>query len=171
MRASEQRIHHYDQVVDHYETKTRQECEEVKTGTETYTCGSRDNGNGFFEDKQCTRAVYETRCHDETYKDPVYRDEPVYQTWYTYEIEKWVLDRTEKASGEDQQVYWPEYTLAENERVGQRTERYEVHFVDKEGQTYTESFEYDSWMTYQTEGKYLAYVDFFGEVTEIEPGG
>lgn len=169
--ASEQKIHHYDQVVDHYDTKTREVCEDKQTGTETYTCGKIDKGNGFFADKQCTRPVYREECHDETYRDPVYRDEPVYQTWYTYEIEKWVLDRTEKASGQTQDVYWPEYTLADNERVGQRTETYEVHFVDQEGQSYTQSFDYERWQTYQAEGRYLAYVDFFGQVTEIEPGG
>lgn len=169
--SAEQRIHHYEQVLDHYETKTREVCEEKQTGTETYTCGKRDRGNGFFEDKQCTRPVYKKSCRDETYRDPVYRDEPVYQTWHSYEIEKWVLDRTATASGDSQEVYWPEYTLADHERAGERSESYSVFFVDPEGQTYSQSFTYDEWLAYQPAEKHAAVVDFFGELTEIKPEG
>lgn len=167
---SEEQIHHYDQVVDHYETKTREVCEEVQTGTESYTCGSRDLGNGFFEDEQCTRPVYQSRCHDESYQDPVYRDVPVYQTWYTYEIEKWVLDRTETASGHNHQVYWPEVSLADNERIGERSESYAVEFVDAEGKTYTELLPYDDWLDYEAGEKVIAQVDIFGEVMELQAG-
>jgi hypothetical protein len=87
-----------------------------------------------------------------------------------YNIEKWLVDRTETASGQNHEAYWPEYTLAGNERVGERRESYVVEFVDKEGQHYTETFDYDEWLTYKQEGTYIAYVDFFGEITEIESG-
>ncbi len=82
-----------------------------------------------------------------------------------------MLDRTEKASSQDHEVYWPDVTLAENEREGQRTENYTINFVDKEGQAHNQSFDYEQWLTYKPEGKYLASVDFFGEVVEVKPGG
>ena len=78
--SQREEIRRYEKVLDRYETKTRQVSEKVKVGTETYTCGKRDLGNGFFEDKKCTRDVYETRTKTETYEDPIYRDEPVYDT-------------------------------------------------------------------------------------------
>jgi len=168
--TTEQRIHHYDKVVDHYVNRTREVCEDVQVGTERYTCGKRDKGNGFFEDKQCTRPVYKETCRNESYRDPVYRDEPVHQTWYTYEIEKWVLDRTETASGHNHDAYWPEYTLADNERAGERTETYTIEFIDAEGKIYAKTFTYDEWLTYKAEGVYLAKVDIFGDVTAIESG-
>jgi hypothetical protein len=168
MTTQEERIHHHDEVLDHYENKTREVCEQVKTGTRTYTCGSTNKGNGFFEDKKCTEAVYERQCHNESYRDPVYRKEPVYQTWYTYEIEKWILDRTETASGQDHDAHWPEFNLVENEREGQRVESYEVHFVDAEGENYIQALPYEEWLKFKEDTQYSGKVDFFGDVVEIE---
>ncbi|MBP7842782.1 hypothetical protein KA017_02140 [Candidatus Woesebacteria bacterium] len=166
-QSSHQKIHHYDQVLDHYETKTRQVSEQVQTGTETYVCGSRDLGNGYFEDIECSRPVYTTQHHTETYQEPVYRDEPRYQTWYTYEIEKWVNARTEKSSGASHEVYWPEYNIGSNERVGVKTESYNVQFVDEEGETYSETLSYDEWMTFERGATYQAEVNAFGQIMEI----
>ncbi|HET6762518.1 MAG TPA: hypothetical protein VFH27_02575 [Longimicrobiaceae bacterium] len=87
---SERRLHHQEEVVDHYvvsthpeqrtgrtqegsETRTRRVSEKVKTGTRTYVCGHRDRGNGYFEDVQCTEPVYGTRTRTETYEEPIYR--------------------------------------------------------------------------------------------------
>jgi hypothetical protein len=41
-------IHHYIQVLSHYETRQRQVSEQVQVGVRTYVCGQRDLGNGFF---------------------------------------------------------------------------------------------------------------------------
>jgi len=68
--------------------------ERVRTGTETYACGKRDLGNGYFEDRTCTRPVYETRTVTEPGNDPAYRDEPVYGTVYEYRVWRWVADTT-----------------------------------------------------------------------------
>lgn len=166
-QSSRQKIHHYDQVFDHYETKTRQVSERVKVGTRTYTCGSRDLGNGFFEDIECEEDIYETRYHTETYQEAVTRDEPRYQTWYTYEIERWVHARTEKSSGNNHEVYWPEYELAKNERVGYKTESYVVYFVDSEAETYSKAMSYNEWTTFKKNSQYQAEVNAFGQIKEI----
>jgi hypothetical protein len=72
--------------------------------------GTRDLGNGFFED------VYESR--------PVYRPRPVYRTKHSYEIERWVKDRTARASGRDPTPTWPDPGLRRGEREGARRETY-----------------------------------------------
>lgn len=83
--SSFQAIHHYDQVLDHYETRTRTEQRSV--GSEEYVCGTKDLGNGYFEDQYCTRTIYED--YEVEYEEPIYRDEPVYQTKYRYSIDRW----------------------------------------------------------------------------------
>lgn len=83
--SSFQAIHHYDQVLDHYETRTRTEQRAV--GSEEYVCGQKDLGNGYFEDQYCTRTIYED--YQVEYEEPIYRDEPVYQTKYRYSIDRW----------------------------------------------------------------------------------
>jgi hypothetical protein len=86
--------------------------EREQVATDKVKVGTRDLGNGFFED------VYEER--------PVYADRDVMATRVQYEIEEWVEDRTEKAEGGDQSPYWPDVRLASKEREGARRERYVV---------------------------------------------
>jgi hypothetical protein len=83
--TSFQAIHHYDQVLDHYETRTRTEQRSV--GSEEYVCGKKDLGNGYFEDQYCTRTIYED--YQVEYEEPIYRDEPVYRTKYRYTVDRW----------------------------------------------------------------------------------
>jgi hypothetical protein len=106
-------------------------------------------GNGYFQDKICTDAVYETRTRTETYQDPIYRQDPVYQTKYTYDIEKWVPIRTERAGGIQLNPSWPKVNLGKNERKGQQIETYMVDFVDKKGKTYSVPMNQNEWDDYQ----------------------
>lgn len=83
--TSFQAIHHYNQVLDHYETRTRTEQRSV--GSEEYVCGKKDLGNGYFEDQYCTRTLYED--YQVEYEEPIYRQEPVYQKKYRYTVDRW----------------------------------------------------------------------------------
>ena len=135
-------IREYRQVLDHYETKERQVSERVRTGTRTYTCGSRNLGNGHFEDKTCTEPEYETRYRTESYQDAVYRREPVYDTKHDYDIERWVRDTVLAARGEADapaeadNPAWPITNLREKQREGERTEKYVLRFRDRDGDRY-----------------------------------
>lgn len=130
-------VRDWRQVLDHYETRTREVSERVQVGTRTYTCGQRDLGNGYFEDVTCTEPEYETRTHTETYEEPVYRREPVHDTKFAYEIERWLPDDTAWARGDAAtEPSWPAVTLARNEREGGRVERYVLRFRDERGRTY-----------------------------------
>ena len=116
-------IHHYDQVLDHYENVRVQRSRQVIDHYETYYTYS-DNGNGTFSEVAHERPVYKTEYYTETEKQPVYRSVPRYATKYYYNVWRWTPSRDVTASGDDHNVAWPEYTLAENEREGQRTETY-----------------------------------------------
>lgn len=116
--------------------------EQVQTGTESYVCGKEDLGNGMFRDKMCDRPVYETR----------YRTETV----YIYEIDRWVTDRTERASGKDRKPYWPRANLSSDEREGSKDEEYVLHVRDnqKANKEYKISLNEHEWNGYQ-EGQQL----------------
>ncbi len=134
--SQNQEIHHYDDVLEGYETRTREVTERVQVGTETYTCGRTSEGNGYYRDRECTRPRYENRTRTETYEDPVYRQEPVYRTRYTYEIDRWVPDRTAEAADDDHDPHWPDFTLDDKERESGRDETYVVHTTDNKDRDY-----------------------------------
>ena len=138
-------IHHWDQVFDHYETKERQVPKERYVRTETIVTGYRDLGNGYFEEITSSRDIYETYYETETYQEAVYRNEPVYQTKYYYEIERWKYDRTVTSQAADKYPEWPVLNLAENERESSRKETYTVTGKDDEGEEYTFTLSYSDW--------------------------
>ena len=154
VQSQQQKVHHYDKVFDHYETRTRQVPKTRQTGSrsETYACGSRtvDNGNGTFstEAEYCTQTVpvYETVYRTEAYQEPVYIDEPVYQTWYVYQVDHWVFDHHDSSSG-TVDPYWPEPTLEHaDQRVGSgKSETYSVILRDVEGRNFDRTTSLDIW--------------------------
>ncbi|HEX6749755.1 MAG TPA: Ran-binding zinc finger domain-containing protein [Longimicrobium sp.] len=130
-------IRDYRRVLDHYETRTRQVSDRVQTGTESYTCGSVDRGNGYFEDRTCTRPVYETRYHTETYQEPIYRREPIWDTKYEYRIKRWVPDQLLTERGDTTQPRWPATEVDDTTREGEKKQRYVITFRDGDGDSYS----------------------------------
>lgn len=131
--SSRREVHHTNRVQVGTETRTRTVSERVQTGTERVKVGSRDLGNGYFEDIYEDRPVYEERDREEAYEEPVYREDPVYRMKHSYEIDKWVAAREARASATGLSPVWPETRLGAKQREGQRTEVYEVLFEDKDG--------------------------------------
>lgn len=152
--TQQREIRSYKEVLDHYETKTREVPRQVKTGTTTekYECGSTtvDMGNGYFDEKEieCTRTVdvYTTVYDEESYKDPVYRNEPVYGTKYTYQVDRWVTDHFVREKGLTNPV-WPEPDpKGDKQRVGdERRQTYTVVLTDPEGERHTRTTSLKSW--------------------------
>lgn len=134
--SQQQEIHHYDSVIDHYETRTRQVAERVYDGQDEHV-EHINNGDGTFTEHVYYTDRYRTEYHDETYEAPVYVQVPRYATKYTYDIERWVYDRTLKEEGTDDEPKWPELTLGDKERKGDTAERYTVVLTDKKGTSYT----------------------------------
>ncbi len=144
---SQSEFSHYEKVIDHYETKTREVAKEKLVGYEDYVAGYEDLGNGYFEEIIDSRPVYETYYETESYEEAVYRDEPVYRTKYYYEIDKWLHERTEKSSGIDKEPYWCEVVLASDEKVASEREVYYVDGTDEKGKSYHYSMSYDEWLS------------------------
>ena len=142
-------VERYNQVLDHYVTRERQVSERVQTGSRTYTCGSRDTGNGYFEDVTCTEPTYETRYRSETYEDPVYRQEPVYGTKHDYDIDRWVRDTVLTTRGEAHTPAdtagprWPAPRLRDRQREAAKTEEYVVRYKGENGKTYEHKLPFD----------------------------
>lgn len=116
-------IHHYDSEFDHYETRIRQVSEQVLDGYDE-VCSYDDNGDGSFSESCSDVPRYRTEYHTETYEEPVYKDVPVYATKYYYDIDKWIYKTSATSSGVNNEPYWKEVILKDNERIGEKIEEY-----------------------------------------------
>lgn len=165
---TEDEIRTYESVFSHYETKSRQVPKQVFDGYEEYVSYS-DNGNGTFTEHVSRTPKYRTEYKTEYYEEAVYKDVPVYDTKYYYEIERWVYNRTEKSNGIDTIPYWPDYTLDSNERVSTKNESYEIKvYVADKDKTYTYSCtDQLEWEQYKLEQSVSITVTNLGFVTEI----
>lgn len=165
--ATEQRVHHYVTVLDHYETRSRQ----VASGSESYSCGTVSNGNGTFSDRTCSRPTYRT----EYYQEPVYRQDPVYATWYICDIDRWVPSRTVDTAGQSRTSptpHWGELLLNCSgqpvlgcEWENSRTERYSVIFTWKDGEEQKEyrlQEEREDWDAYDSGKSYTLTLNRMG---------
>lgn len=159
-------IHHYDRVIDRYESVPV--SERVQVGTEEYTCGKRSLGNGYFEDIKCRRPIYQNTTRIE--KHPIYRDDPVWRTRYAYDIERWVPQRTDRARGIDQSPVWPSVSLAQNERKSGATELYVVMFRDEKGKNYEEQYPEQQWRGFALRERCIGVFNGFGVLREVRQG-
>lgn len=153
---SERREHHKERVLDHYDTKTRIVHDRVADGTERVKTGTRTRslGNGRFErvPTYTTKTRYKTVDRLETYRDPVYRYDPVYRSYYFYLIDRWVpgADRREQGSGLE--ARWPPTNVRDaKQRMGSREESYSITLLErapetgKEPRTWTRSLDEAAW--------------------------
>ncbi len=125
LNRSAREVHHYNTVIDHYETKTRYYEERVQTGSHTEYSYS-DNGDGTFTEHSYSVPDYGYETRSETYRDPVYIQVPVYATKYYYHLWRWVYKRDVKTSGVNNEPYYGEMNLNENERKGGTREIYSL---------------------------------------------
>ena len=169
---TKEEVHHYEQVIDHYEevqkSRTVPDGGHYETVTRTRTVpdggheevvGYSDNGDGTFseETRWVTEYTTETYTEEEWVQDykteyyyeqePVYRDEPVYETKYYYDIDRWVYERSVVTSGYDKEPYYGELNLHSKEREKTRYTNYYVtgNILDKKEvkeKTYNISKEY-----------------------------
>lgn len=145
--SSSRRLHHYNRVLDHYETKYRNErytvqqgtksqsyTERVSAGTERYQSGSttRSLGNGRYSRTPTystrtkyrtvtrTRQVpnYVTKTRRVSYQDPVYKQVPEYRTYYNYRVNRWLAIAARKTSGRNKKPQWPDTSLPIKSGIG-----------------------------------------------------
>lgn len=139
-------IHHYDRRVTGYQTRTRTVQEAA--GSEQYVCGKRDLGNGYFEDKYCTRTIYRDR--QEQYEEPIYQEFPVYKTKYKYLIYRWKPYEEYKTNGNDKKPEWatlPSFVETKKEQFRIQAEKETYYFAIKDHKDETRWYEtnFDYW--------------------------
>ena len=165
--SSSREIHHYNSILDHYETRTRTQTRVV--GTEEYVCGKKDMGNGYFEDEYCTRDI--TEQYEEEYEEPVYRKEPVYQTKYRYSIYRWKPISPIVTSGKDQNARWGDTRRVAAEstlREGKRTEMYAVMVRDEKNETHRHEIPKQKWESLEIGAKLKAKRGLVGDYRGLE---
>jgi len=149
--SQQQAIHHYNQVQTGTVTRTRDI--QVKVGTETYVCGKRDLGNGYFEDEYCTRDIYETQT--ETYEDPVYKQDPVYRTQYTYRIWRWKKSNSLKEKGNNFKPIWSKVSGSKI-RATDSIAEYSIFIINNKNNKVEEDLKYDQWIKLKLHDKIKA---------------
>lgn len=92
------------------QTGTREECATTSRGDGTGTRTCRDV------------PVYTTKYRTETKEVPVYRSEPVYDTWYSYTVPRWVAGRAVNNNGTGDQPRQPPTVNLTNDPYRQRTQ-------------------------------------------------
>jgi hypothetical protein len=159
---SETRWHHDEPI---YEMRT--ESVYVPGSYTSYT----DNGNGSVTAETVDTSHYETRMYQELVW---YR--PIYQTWYTYKVDRWVYSRSVVTKNDDHQPVWGEYTLRFDsqtvigaERLGVPSESYVIHFQvvidNQDPKTYSLSANLNDWNEYILSNTYTLKVNHFGMIT------
>ena len=159
--TSRDEVYTYNHVLDHYETRTREVSEQVLDGYDT-EIEYRDLGNGYYEEIEHQVPRYRTEYHTETYQEPVYVDIPVFAKKYYYSIMKWLYDRDEVTSGADNEPYYAELNLPDNERESGRSEQYWILSGDKRYRV-----NYDLWNQIKTGSDIRATVGN-GEIISIQ---
>ena len=166
---SQPELSHYQDVFDHYETKTRQVAKQRISHYETYVSGYRDLRNRYFEEITSERPVYETYYETETYQEAVYRSEPVYRTKYYYEIDKWLYERSVKTSASDKSPYWGDPGLSSDERASSKTETYTITGIDSDDKERSIHLSFEDWSSLEIGQtvKVKVSIGGYGELIEI----
>lgn len=164
-----QEIHHYDHVLDHYETVTEYKTREVFDGYDTYYTYN-DLGNGYAERVEHQTPKYRTESYTEMHEEPVYRDEPVYRTKYYYTIWRYKYHHSVTVSDYSDithtvEPYWPEYQLSNKQRIGAHIEKYAITCTEcKKQKNYT--CDYELWVQFIPGDTYKVKTAF-GRITKI----
>ena len=160
--STKQEVHHYEKVIDHYETKSKKVPKKVEDG---YTVTYKDLGNGQYEEikKPKYKTVYETSYYEEA----VYRSIPVKKTKYYYDIGRWKKTDSIDTSGNDKTAYFGECTLENHisnpnygdKRQAERTEHYYVLYKDHNDKESKQEYDYSEWKNIKA-GDKITYKSF-----------
>jgi hypothetical protein len=150
-------------------TGTATEQVRVQAGTERVKVGTRDLGNGFFEDVYEERPVYETRTRERQVSRPVYRDEPVWDTEVTYQVDEWQLVRSAHAEGSDLDPKWPPLEPDEREKPGSRREVCRVFLTATGGKRFVHEVRAGELAAFEPGRAFSGKVDAFGTLHTLRP--
>lgn len=178
--------HYIEQVLVGSRTVTETYTDQEYGGTERYQCGTRNLGNGYFEDVYCTRPVYRTvtktrsklvddyqtvsRVRDKTIDD--YKDIPVYRLKIKCSVKRWVPADTLVGQGTDLAPQWPEVAGRQAKRAGQRSESYRVFLRDLQtNKIYEREVGAQEFLLFTAGAKCGATVNGFDQIVTFTPPG
>lgn len=167
--ASQRKIRTYKTVTIGYRTETRTSTERYQSGTESYSCGQESLGNGYFRTKTCTRATYSTRPVTTSHQVPITKEQPVWDTWYSYKVDRWRETRRVPAAGGDTEPEWPEITLEEGERAGVKKSSY-TYVVSLDGERKSGKMELKEWTRLDEGDAVTVTTNFWGRVKHVQYG-
>ena len=180
--SSSREIRDYEKVFDHYEDEEYQVSEEVLDGYDTVT-DYVDNGDGTFSEVVSEVPRYRTEYHTETRQVKIYRNEPVYDTLYTYNIGRWLTEEPETVRGscwqptdmvsrsgyrDVSEPQWPVSRASDTVRELDRGEAYYLLLSDSKGNTYTVRLSESAWQSYQQGQSVSIKANAAGAVTEFD---
>lgn len=164
-----------EEVVDHYETRTREVSHEEIVGYDTIEeVEYIDLGNGYFEEEivEYDVPIYETVWETEEYEVPIYKTIEIYKTKYYYEIDRWTNTRTITTNGNDKNPIPGEYTLANKERANSPTYSYYIEATIVDEDEPQESIKYsipkEDWIDIQIGNRIKANVNMLNMLEIIE---
>lgn len=159
-------------VIEHYEpgteTRTRKVLDHIE---EDVVVDHISLGNGAFQEVLDDVPVYVEEEYEVEVEIPVYTMEPVMDTRYYYEVDKWVHSRSITTSGTDKQPYWGEYELEAKEREGSRTEKYTVTAYGSEGVEKTYRVDHEYWLMMEPGDVFDVLVHFDGSIDILDSDG
>lgn len=136
--SSRREVHHTEQVQVGTRSEQESYTERVQVGTRKVKVGTRDLGNGYFEDVYRDEPVYENRDRTRTVRKPVYENRPVYRNRVTYQVDRWQKVRVAELQGQSLTPAWPAVGASPKRREGKRESRYVVTLKDPStGRSYT----------------------------------
>lgn len=163
-------FHHNEKVKTGTRTVTKTYTEKVKVGTKRVKTGTKDLGNGYFEDVYKDEPVYENRTKTRTEEDPVYRDEPVYKDKVRYQVDRWRTIRTDRTEGADTAPYWPKIPEEAKIREGKKTEKYVVQLKDpKSGKAYQQEVPLTDFPRFRVGSTSRAIINNAGTIKQLPP--
>lgn len=181
--GQERKIRSYRDVLIGHRTVQETYTEQVQAGTKRVKTGVRDLGNGRFEEVWEDQPVYKDVEKTRSVQKPEYRQEPVYDTWVAFDIDRWEKKGEEKAKGTTDEPHWPPTGCSPNPQdvIGEkketdRKESYKVTMKSSKGdKTYEveevdgKPLSYDAFMKLKQGEKYKVIVSGLGSIKEI-PG-
>jgi hypothetical protein len=104
-----------------------------------------------------TRQVprYVTKTRQVAYKEAIYRQDPIYRTFYTYQVNRWKNVAPRITKGQDTNPVWPSTEIKDDipgiqigdYKLGGRDDAYTIAIItqDEEAKTYTTDFNLNRW--------------------------
>ena len=165
-------IRSYIKVPVGTETRYRTQTEEIRVGTKRVKTGTRNKGNGFFEDVYADKPIYKTVYREVPYTVTRYIDSPVLDTKVDYEVDRWQPSHTETNSGTNIEPEWPILQLKRtggvgDQREGQRAESFKAVFKDSKGEVVEKTIDASQYKTLNAQTTYKLNTAF-GSVTDVQ---